>query len=128
MTISPVTYQGIGSGSGFQIIPAGAGDVNVYNGDIINVLLVSPSTTPGLSNSIPIQPLTNATISGKTAQYASALTGKVAEVTVSAAILTPSPAQIALQIATLGLATEATQQNVLTATGATAIGVGNTNT
>lgn len=102
-TISPVTYENIGSRTGFQVIPAGFGTVNVYNGDVANVLLISPSSTPGLTNSIPIQPLTNATISGNVAQYAAALTGTIATMTVSAAILTPSPGQIAAQISVLGI-------------------------
>jgi hypothetical protein len=109
--LQAVTYQGIGVATGFLIVKQGQGDsVNIYNGDILNVLLVSPSPTPVLSNSIPIQPLTNATVSGKTAQYASALSGTCSQVTVSAASqMAPSPAQIAQQISALGLAKETTQ-------------------
>lgn len=112
--IAPVTYQNIGVATGFLIVQAGSGgQVNIYNGDIVNVLLVSPSPTPSLSNSLPIQPLTNATIDGTKAQYASALSGTCSQVTVGAASqLSPSPAQIAAQIQALGLATEATQQLV----------------
>lgn len=105
-TINPVTYQNIGVQSGFLIVSAGSGDtVNIYNGDITNTLLVSPNSTPSLSNSLPIQPLTNATIDGSRAQYASALSGTCSQVSVGAAAqLSPSPAQIAEQINALGLA------------------------
>lgn len=120
--IAPVTYQNIGVITGFLIVQAGSGgNVNIYNGDITNVLLVSPSPTPSLSNSLPIQPLTNATIDGTKAQYASALSGTCSQVTVGAASqLSPSPAQIAAQIQALGLATEATQQLVKTGVNSTA--------
>jgi hypothetical protein len=108
-TVSPVTYQNIGVQSGFLLIQANAGQVNVYNGDLTNVLLLSRSPTPNLSNSIPVQPLTNVTLNGKMGYYASAQSGSVALVSVSAAgQLSPSPAQIAAQIGALGLATEVT--------------------
>jgi hypothetical protein len=99
LSLQPVTYQQIGVITGFQIVSRGSGVVNVYNGDLTNVLLVSPNPSPNLSNSIPIQPLTNGTIDGSHEQYASAQTGTVAQVTVSGATqLSPSPAQIAQQI------------------------------
>ena len=112
-TINPVTYQDIGVQSGFLIVSAGSGDtINIYNGDITNTLLVSPNPTPSLSNSLPIQPLTNATIDGSRAQYASALSGTCATVTVGAAAqLSPSPAQIAEQINALGLAKDTSVNN-----------------
>lgn len=112
-TIAPVTYQNVGVETGFLIVQRGAGDtINVYNGDIANVLLVSPNPTPSLSNSLPIQPLTNATIDGSRAQYASALSGTCSQVTVGAASqLSPSPAQIAAQINALGLAKDTSVNN-----------------
>jgi len=110
--VNPVTYQNLGVVSAFQLIPAGMGSVNVYNGDTTNILLVSPSPTPQLSNSMPVQPLTNAEFSGQQgALYASAMAGTVATVTVSNAQLSPSPAQIAAQISALGLATYDEQVN-----------------
>jgi hypothetical protein len=110
-TLAPVTYQSIGVVTGFLLIPRGSGQANVYNGDINNVLYVSQNPTPVPGNSIPIQPLTNATLDGSTALYASAAPGlPVANVTVSASSqISPSPAQIAQQIAGLGLATLAQQ-------------------
>lgn len=102
--IAPMTYQGLGPGTGQQLIPAGSGTVDVYNGDIGNVLLLSPDRSPQLSNSIPVQPLTNAKIdASKRTYYGSALSGSIAAVTVSAAELSPSPAQIAAQIALAGV-------------------------
>lgn len=109
-TLEPVTYQGIGVVTGFLAIPRNSGTVNVYNGDITNVLLLSTSPTPVLSNSIPVQPLTNATIEGGKPYYASAQSGTVATVTISASSqISPSPAQIAAQIGALGLATSSNQ-------------------
>ena len=109
--LQPVTYQSIGQVTGFILVPRGSGQANVYNGDIANVLYVSPNPTPTPGNSIPVQPLTNATLDGSVALYASAAAGlPVANVTVSASSqISPSPAQIATQIATLGLATATNQ-------------------
>jgi len=112
--VSPVTYANIGFQTGFLLVKRQqqGTTVNVYNGDIANVLLVSPSPTPQTSNSVPIQPLTNATIDASQAQYASAaVSGQtVAEVVVSASSqISPSPAQIAAQISALGLATAVNQ-------------------
>lgn len=102
--LAPVTYLGIGQVTGFQIANAGTESFNVYNGDTTNVLLVSQQQTPQQSSSIPVQPLTNATITGRGAWYASAQSGKVSSVTVSSsAQLSPSPAQIAAQIALSGV-------------------------
>jgi hypothetical protein len=116
IALAPVTYQNIGVVTGFQIAPAGLQSFNVYNGDLTNVLLVSHASTPSLGDSIPVQPLTNATISGGAGQwYASAQTGTCAEITVSASSqISPSPAQIATQISLLGLATSANQASQIT--------------
>lgn len=112
-TVSPVTYRNIAAQSGFLLIKAQTKGttVNVYNGDITNVLLVSPSPSPADSNSIPIQPLTNATIDASRAQYATAEPGQVvAQVVLSpSSQLSASPAQIAAQISALGLATAVNQ-------------------
>jgi hypothetical protein len=111
--ISPVTLS-IG-GQPTQIVRSGSGTVNVYNGDLTNVLLVSPDFSPALTNSVPIQPLTNATIDGTRAQYAVAQTGTCANVTIGNALqISPSPAQIAAQISALGLATAANQELQIT--------------
>lgn len=125
-TIAPVTYQNVGVQTGFLIVQRGSGDtINVYNGDITNVLLVSPNPTPSLSNSLPIQPLTNATIDGSRAQYASALSGTCSQVTVGAASqLSPSPAQIAAQINALGLMKDSTGQAINTGVGSTNVVLG----
>jgi hypothetical protein len=108
----PTTYQNIKStGTGTQIIQAGSGSqVLVYNGDIFNVLYVSPYSSPAYTNSIQIQPLTNAVIDGTRTQYAlsapptpfptgGSTNGIVSSVTVApgATSMTPSPAQIAAQ-------------------------------
>lgn len=129
--IAPVTYQNVGAQTGFLIVKRGQGTtVNIYNGDIANVLLVSPSPSPGLTNSLPIQPLTNATVDASSGQYASAMPGQtVSEVVVSAASqLSPSPAQIAAQISALGLATAVNQASQITQETATAGNTGSTAT
>lgn len=108
--IDAITIPLIGSVLPAQICPSGSGTVNVYNGDVNNVLLVSPSQNPALTNSVPVQPLTNATIDGTKQQYGIALTGSCANVTVGNALqMSPSPAQVAAQISALGLATLAQQ-------------------
>jgi len=124
--LAPVTYEGIGTSLPVRIIQGGgAGTVNVYNGDILNTLLVSPDNNPGLTNSIPIQPLTNATVDGTTPQYACALSGTIAQCTVSGAgQMSPSPAQIAKQIAALGLATSANQATQIVSESSTATNTG----
>lgn len=103
--IAPVTIESLGAGTGQLIVPANSGSVNVYNGDPSNVLLVSPSTNPQISNSIPVQPLTSAPIiSSRRAYYGAAESGQtIASVTVSAAQLSPSPLQIAQQFASSGV-------------------------
>jgi hypothetical protein len=104
--INPITFPSIGSGP-VQIVPSLSGQVNVYNGDLVNVLLVSPSQNPALTNAVPIQPLTNASIDGNQAQWAIALTGSCANVTVGNALqMSPSPAQVAAQIIAAGLAAQ----------------------
>lgn len=108
-TLKPVTIAGIGS-QPVQIAPSNSGMVNIYNGDISNVLLVAPNWNPNPSNSYPIQPLTNGTVDGSSALYAVAQTGTVATATIGGASqLSPSPAQIAQQINALGLATATNQ-------------------
>jgi hypothetical protein len=98
--IAPVTYLGIGVRGGFQIAGGGVESFNVYNGDTTNVLLVSQQQNPQLSSSLPIQPLTNATVIGNGPWYASAQSGTIASVTVSpGAQLSPSPGQVAVQTA-----------------------------
>ena len=118
VSLSPCTYENIGYVTGFQIAPAGVGQFNVYNGDIENVLYVSQSKSPQLTNSLPVEPLTNATVGGGNngAWYASAASGQtVAQVVVSGSSqISPSPAQIAAQIAALGLATATNQGTQIT--------------
>lgn len=106
---APVTYGSVGQAP-VQIVQAGSGSgINIYNGDIFNVLLVSPSQNPALTNSFPIQPLTNATVDGATALWAVAENGTCSPVTVGAASqMSPSPAQIATQINALGLMRDST--------------------
>lgn len=121
--LSPVTYGSVPAGvTGFVIIPRGVGTVNVYNGDITNVLLLSKNPSPSASNSLPVQPLTNATVDATDNQWYGAGSGAaVANVTVSSASqLSPSPAQIAQQINALGLAKDTTLQITNTNTSATA--------
>jgi hypothetical protein len=107
--INPVTYLNIPSsvsatGTAFLLIPRGYPSVSIYNGDISNTLLVSPSPTPVLTNSVPVPPLTNAQFSGTNGPlYALAATNSVAYVSVSNATVNPSPAQIAEQIALYGI-------------------------
>lgn len=104
LEIAPVTYQNIGASTGFMIAGAGVESFNVYNGDLTNVLLISQQQTPQPSNSLPVQPLTNATATGRGPWYASAQSGSIASVTVSpSAQLSPSPGQVAAQISLSGL-------------------------
>lgn len=99
-SIEPVTYLNIGSATGFLIAGVNVESFNVYNGDSADVLLISRNSSPTLSNSIPVQPLTNGTITGKGPWYASAQSGNIASLTVSSsAQLSPSPAQVAAQVA-----------------------------
>jgi hypothetical protein len=113
--------------TGFQIANAAIGSFNVYNGDIANVLLVSSDQSPQLSNSIPVQPLTNATIIGNRPWYASALTGTIASLTVSsAAQLSPSPAQIAAQIELLDGIPPSDNPKLLAVTLGGSVGAGGT--
>lgn len=102
----------LASGGSIPIVQAGAGDpILIYNGDVNNVLLISNFTSPVLMNSIPVQPLTSVTVSDKKKWYAVPESGSVASVTVApeGTQMSPSPGQVAEQIATLGLATVAAQ-------------------
>ena len=97
-----------------QGLPA-LGDVQVtlYNQDITNLVYVSYQAwfKAGAFNSIPIQPLTSITISAKRAIYVAATVAGVAPLMVlpEGSQANPSPAQIAAQINTLGLATAGNQ-------------------
>jgi len=91
------------------------GDVNVtlYNQDLTNVVYISYQHwfAPGSGNCVPIQPLTSITISAKRAIYIAASVAGVQPLMVlpEGSQAQPSPAQIAAQINTLGLAKETTQ-------------------
>jgi hypothetical protein len=110
MTTIPVTTSPI------QAVPALGDDssVVIYNQDLTNVIYASYSRwfQPGAANSIPIQPLTFATLSAKRAIYLGATTAvQPAAIVPEGTQLQPSPAQIAAQISALGLATFAEQVN-----------------
>lgn len=110
MTTIPVGLQPI------QALPP-LGDnssVVIYNQDLTNVIYASYSRwfRPGAANSVPIQPLTFATLSARRAIYLGATTAVLPAVVVPEGTqLQPSPAQIAAQISALGLATLSEQIN-----------------
>lgn len=110
MTTIPVGLQPI------QALPP-LGDnssVVIYNQDLTNVIYASYSRwfQPGAANSVPIQPLTFATLSARRAIYLGATTAVLPAVVVPEGTqLQPSPAQIAAQISALGLATLSEQIN-----------------
>jgi hypothetical protein len=113
--MASVTYLGIGSSTGFMICGANVDTFNVYNGDTANVVLISQAQTPQPSNSLPVQPLTNATIIGPGPWYASAAAGPIASMTVSpGSQLSPSPGQVAIQtsLQLQGILTSAPLYNV----------------
>lgn len=83
--------------------PLGPGTyVTIYNQDIANVVQISRQSHG--APSIPIQPETSATFDASRALYGSALDGtQPAFVIPGSTLLTPSPAQIAAQIALQGI-------------------------
>lgn len=95
--------------------PLGVGEsVMLYNQDVNNVVTVGTNNnvTQNASNGAPIQPLTSAVLPASKALYATAPTGTAALVIVpEGGTLSPSPVQIAAQIAASGLATFAEQVN-----------------
>jgi hypothetical protein len=115
MTTIPVSLQPI------QAVPPLGDDssVVIYNQDLTNVIYASYSRwfQPGAANSVPIQPLTFATLSAKRAIYLGSTVSVLPAVIVPEGTqLQPSPSQIAQQISALGLATLAqqiTQQTVI---------------
>jgi hypothetical protein len=93
--------------------PLGKGEsVMLYNQDITNVVTVGtePNVFQNASNAAPIQPLTSAVLPASKALYAVAPAKTAALVIVpEGGTLSPSPVQIAAQIAASGLATAANQ-------------------
>jgi hypothetical protein len=92
-------------------------NVGVYNEDITNIIWVSrsPSFQAGATNAAPIQPLTTGVFSAARPLYAISASGTIiVTITPEGESINPSPAQIAAQINTLGLATEATQASQTT--------------
>jgi hypothetical protein len=87
--------------------PLGNGStVNIYNQDVNNVVVVSRNNSIafGAGNGIPIQPLTNAVLDASKAIYAVAPSGTQSLVIIpQGGTLSPSPAQIAAQIAISGV-------------------------
>lgn len=87
--------------------PLGDGStVNVYNQDLNNVVTVSRNNSVafGAGNGAPIQPLTNAVLDASKALYAVAPAGTASLVIIpQGGTLSPSPAQIAAQIAISGV-------------------------
>jgi hypothetical protein len=115
VAMGSVTYLGIGSSTGFMIVGANVDTFNIYNGDTNNVVLISQAQTPQPSNSLPVQPLTNATVNGPGPWYASAAAGAIASMTVSpGSQLSPSPGQVAIQtsLQLQGILTSAPLYNV----------------
>jgi hypothetical protein len=115
MTQIPVTTHAT------QALPAlGGGVVTLYNSDLTNVAYVSYSQwfAPGAPNSVPIQPLANATLDASKAIYVAGLVAGQGPLFVApgGTQLQPSPAQVAAQIGALGLATlsqQITQQTAI---------------
>jgi hypothetical protein len=93
--------------------PLGQGQsVTIYNQDVNNVVTIgtSPGITPDASNGVPLQPLTPGTFPASKALYGVAPAGTASLVIIpEGGTLSPSPAQIAAQIAASGLATAALQ-------------------
>lgn len=123
LTQIPVTTQPT------QAVPA-LGDQNViiYNQDLTNVVYASYSQwfNPGSGNSIPIQPLTSATLSARRSIYLAATTTVAnAIVAPEGTILQPSPAQIAAAITLSGLPL-VTKSTVLLNQNNQTLGSGNT--
>lgn len=87
--------------------PLGRGvTVNLYNQDLANVVTVSRnnSVAQGAGNGAPIQPLTNAVLDATRAIYAVAPANTASLVIIpQGGTLSPSPAQIAAQIAVSGV-------------------------
>lgn len=112
--------------------PLGDGEaLNIYNQDELNIVSVgdSYSISQGGSNTAPIQPLTNAVIPATKAVFAVAPAGTADLVIVpDGGTISPSPAQVAIQIAALGLAKESTQLVNVAHTGTTATNVAAVNT
>lgn len=109
---APQTVGPISSSLAIPLVQAGAGDpVLVYNGDVNNVLLLSPFTFPVPMSSIPVQPLTNVVVKDDKKWYGIGQSGSIASVTVApeGTSMSPSPGQVAAQISNLGLATATNQ-------------------
>jgi hypothetical protein len=93
--------------------PLGDGTtVTIYNQDSNNVVTLGTTSniSIGATNGVPLQPLTPGTFPATKAIYAIAPSGTQALVIIpEGGTLSPSPAQIAAQIAATGLATSALQ-------------------
>jgi len=112
--------------------PLGDGvSVNLYNSDILNVVTVgtTPNVAQNATNAAPVQPLTNAVLPADFALYAVAPAGTAPLVIIpEGGSISPSPAQIAIQIAESGLALQSTQLEVQANTDATQTAVSTVNT
>jgi hypothetical protein len=112
--------------------PLGQGvTVTIYNADINNVVTVSRNNSVSLnaSNGAPIQPLTSAVLDGSKALYAAAPAGTVPIVVIpQGGTLSPSPAQIAAQIAISGVSLLAKSSPLGSVGAATALAGGGTAT
>jgi hypothetical protein len=99
--------------------PLGKGEsVTLYNSDPLNVVTVGtrPNVAQNDSNAAPIQPLTNAVLPAEYALYAVAPKNTGALVVLpDGGSISPSPGQIALNIAATGLAKDTTLQGTTSA-------------
>jgi hypothetical protein len=93
--------------------PLGQGQsVTIYNQDLANIVTLGTSNniSQNASDGVPLQPLTPGTFPAVKALYAVAPQGTASLVIIpQGGTLSPSPAQIAAQIAAQGLATAANQ-------------------
>lgn len=94
--------------------PLGEGvSVTIYNSDPLNIVTIGTTSNVAqdATNAAPLQPLTNGTFPADTALYAVAPAGTAALVVIpEGGQLSPSPGQIALNIAETGLAKDSTLQ------------------
>lgn len=101
---SPTTLQ-IGS-QPTQICPAINESVIVYNNDLTNIAYVGYTAGSGLgtTNTVPVQPLTQVVLNARRGLYAFCPTASISVTIVpGGTYISPSPAQIAAQIAASGV-------------------------
>jgi hypothetical protein len=129
VSFAPTTYE-LQPGANATQLVVGSGDKpeNSQGGLIVNLDLVNSAMVGGYgvnqndpTNFATIPPLGSIQYDGTEDIYGNAFAGQNVEVQILPGIKnwTPSPAEVAAQIAALGLATEATQQIVKTNTGDT---------